>query len=386
MPGITITNGDVNNNSTDYSAHFVPENVVVAFNTLVNNFSNIEIGFDNNGNYPKSPINCQINNNIVIENTNPIIKAYSSASLAAVAFNNNIMYPTGTSSLGIAATTAQISQVDPLLMQPICDTPTANCDQTYAHRVYRLSPGSPAIDAATGNYPYALYDYERQSRNGIKDIGADEYNANDPIFIGALDSTEVGPNAIDFNYSYTYTGTLPIKLVDFTARYNNKKADLSWQVSEELNVKQYEVEWNNNGNAFSKIATVAAVGNGNNLNYQYQHAAILAGKNYYRLKIIDKDGSFSYSPVRLISTVEKNIVLIYPNPAKQIINANISGTVAAGTEMQLINSVGVTIKTFKNISSGQQTLNVQEIPSGVYRLRLNEPGQDVRWFVVTVIQ
>ncbi|MEP6675682.1 MAG: chondroitinase-B domain-containing protein [Ferruginibacter sp.] len=381
---ITITNGDVNNSSTDYSAHFQPENIVVAFNTLVNNYSDIEIGFDNNGNYPKPPLNCQINNNIVVDNSNPIIKSYSAASLAGVSFNNNIMYPTGTSSIGITSTAAQINQTDPLLMQPVCDTPVVNCDQTYAHKVYRLAANSPAIDAANGTYPYALYDFEKQARGGLKDIGADEYNANNNIFISALDSTMVGPNAIGFNYSYTYIGTLPVKLVDFTARYENKKTDLYWQTAEEINVNRYEVEWNNNGQPFTMIAKVNAKGNGGYQNYQAQHTTVMAGKNYYRLKIIDNDGRFTYSPVRMISTSDKNGIIIYPNPARAVINVSISGTIATGTEMQLINSMGMKVRTFKNIFAGQQLLNIQNIPAGIYQLQLTEPGQPARWFAVTV--
>ncbi|RZK44838.1 MAG: hypothetical protein EOO94_04870, partial [Pedobacter sp.] len=81
---ITITNGDVNNNSTSVAEHYLPENLIVAHNTLVNNKSNIEIGFTNNGNYPLRPINCLIADNVVIENTTPIITVHNAAALNGV--------------------------------------------------------------------------------------------------------------------------------------------------------------------------------------------------------------------------------------------------------------------------------------------------------------
>ncbi|RYF82385.1 MAG: hypothetical protein EON98_11380, partial [Chitinophagaceae bacterium] len=181
---ITITNGNVLNNTTSNSEHNIPENLIIAFNTLNNNFSNIEVGFDNGGNYSKAPVNCLIANNIVIDSTAPIVKSYSAASLAGVSFSNNIMYPTGTSSIGISATATEINNVNPLLVQPACTG--ADCDQTLAYRVLRISSNSPAVNAATGTYSSVLLDFEGQARTGTKDIGADEYSASGIALIGAL--------------------------------------------------------------------------------------------------------------------------------------------------------------------------------------------------------
>ena len=381
---ITITNGDVNNNSTSLDAHFLPENIVVAFNTLVNNFSNIEIGFDNNGNYNKAPINCQISNNIVVENQNPIIKSYSATSLAGVAFNNNMMYPTGTSSIGITYNAAQITVTDPLLMQPACDTPVVNCNLTNAYKVKRLSPASPAINAATGSYPYAVYDYEKQPRNGIKDIGADEYNGNDPVYISALDSFYVGLNAINYNYSYVYGGPLPITLTSFTVSYVNKKAALNWQVSEQLNVKQYEIEWGTDGRNFQYIGTQSAIGNNTAQNYQWLHSGVFPGKNFYRLKVVDNDGTYTYSPTRFINTDITNGITVYPNPATQFIQADITG-ITATAEVVLINALGAIVEKFSINASGLHSFPVQNLRSGTYRLVINQPGKDTRWVLVTIV-
>lgn len=383
---ITITNGDVLNNSTSLDAHFVPENLVVAFNTLVNNKSNIEIGFTNNSNYNRAPINCIIANNIVVDNSAPIIKSYSAASLAGVAFSNNIMFPTGTSSIGMSATASQVTVVDPQLVQPICDTPIVNCILTNAYKVFRLSGTSPAIDAATGSYPYVSMDYERQSRTGLKDIGADEYKGNDPIFMGALDSVHVGPNATAFNYSYTYGGPLPVTFLGFTAMYREKQVLLTWQVSAEKNVSHYQIEWSVNGRTFESIGSQNAKGGSGTIYYNAYHSNPFAGKNYYRLKAIDNDGKFTYSQVRTINTDSKNDVTIYPNPAQQFINVNISGNVTAGSSFKLINAVGIVVKTFPGIAEGLQTLSVQGFPTGLYRLQLTEAGKATRSFTVSIIQ
>ncbi len=193
----TITNGDNANTSTSWSAHFIPENVIFAFNTFVNNKSNVEIGFTNNDNYGKYPKNCIIANNIFAEDTNPILKSYSSNALAGVTFSNNIMYPTGTASLGINLTENQAKQINPQLVKSGCKAPGNNCNEKLPYAVYKLIAGSPAINAATGNYDYVTLDFEGQPREGVKTIGADTYS-NEKIAVGAVDQRYVGPDAIDF--------------------------------------------------------------------------------------------------------------------------------------------------------------------------------------------
>ncbi|MDR0419422.1 MAG: hypothetical protein LBH34_04345, partial [Prevotellaceae bacterium] len=201
---ITITNGDVNNPSTSLSSHNIPENVMVAFNTMVNNVSNIEIGFDNNGKYGKAPKNCTIANNIVVDSLNPIVKSYSAKSLAGVKFENNIMYPTGTSSIGIEYSSSQIKIVDPMLAKTNKRIP-GNDDYTLPFETYKLSEGSPAIDASVGTYS-PLLDREGQKRIGKTDIGADEYNTNDSIIYGVLGIDHIGVYGSRVSYE-GYTGT-----------------------------------------------------------------------------------------------------------------------------------------------------------------------------------
>ena len=173
---ITLTNGDVTNSSTSTSDHYLPENNQIVFNTLVNNASDIEVGFPNGGSYPLAPINNLIANNIVVNNANPIIKSYSSTSLAGVSFSNNMMKPTGSSSIGISTTAAQVINADPLLLQPVCVDQGSPCNLSNAHNVYRLSASSPAIDAATGSFGFVTRDFEQRARTGAKDIGAHEFN------------------------------------------------------------------------------------------------------------------------------------------------------------------------------------------------------------------
>lgn len=210
----TITNGDVLNNSSSWSSHYVPENLVFAYNTLVDNKSNIEIGFTNNSAYNKAPINCVIANNIVNSSTNNIIYSFSTTSLAGVSFSNNIMYPSGTAALGLTGTVdAQIKQIDPLIVKSYCRANGLNCNFTTPESVYKLTQSSPAINTSVG-YQTVLTDFEGQLTVGIRDIGADEYNGTDAVVNGPWSESQVGPTAPETYVYEVYTLTAGSTIID----------------------------------------------------------------------------------------------------------------------------------------------------------------------------
>jgi len=198
---LTITNGDVTNSSTSLSSHFLPENIIITNNTLINNVSNIEIGFDNNGSYGKSPKNCVIANNIVSASSNPIVKYYSTTSLAGVSFTNNIFYPTEAASVGLPSyNDSQLRTIDPELVLTNCRAYNQNCANMIPFNLFKLTSFSPAVNASTA-YDFVTTDFEGQPAVGIRDIGADEYNTVSLVVNGPMDETSAGPEAPE-NYTY----------------------------------------------------------------------------------------------------------------------------------------------------------------------------------------
>ena len=177
---LTITNGDVDTSSTSSSSHGRPLRSVFAFNTLVNNLHNIEIGYTNNGNYGKSVINPIIANNIIVGSKNNLVTYFTTP--LNPAYTGNIFFPKDSAVLGITATEAQITIADPKL--------------EFRDSIWRLSVGSPAIDAAQGTFGYIQYDINGSLRGLLKDVGADEFSMNKPANL-PLSSSQVGPNAND---------------------------------------------------------------------------------------------------------------------------------------------------------------------------------------------
>lgn len=369
---LVITNGDVLNSTTTNSNHNIPENIDISFNTLINNFSNIEIGFDNGGNYSKAPVNVVLANNIVVGNTTPLVKSFSSASLAGVTFSNNIMYPTGTASIGISATNAEIINTDPKLLKPACSG--AGCALNPAAQIWRLASNSPAIDAATGNFNYVTGDFEQQTRIGSKDIGAHEYNGAKTISTSALTETYAGPVAEAFSYSYNYSGVLPVNLISFNAYPQLNQMKLLWQVSSQVDFSHYEVEWKTDNSNFSKIDEInAQQKNSGLINYSYIHQNAAAGNNYYRLKMLDKNGAYEYSPV--IAIQKSFSANVYPNPTTSILNVEVKESLTLKDEWKLTNSLGAVIKVEGAGSLNSYQFDLTGQPTGIYYLHLFKDGK-----------
>jgi len=364
---VTITNGDAYNveNPTDLAKHYVPENVEVVFNTFVNNKSNIEIGYK----YDKAPINCLIANNIVKESTTQIIKAYSPEALAGVSFSNNIMYATNTASIGISVPISQIRNIDPLLEQPACNG--AGCELKKAYEVLRLSAASPAINASSGTFTYALSDYEKQNRIGVADIGADEYDRNNAISVSAFDEDNVGPNAVSFDY--TYFTVLPIKLISFDAFYNKSQVDIKWSVAMQDRVKRYEIAWRTDFSDYRKITEVKA--EEGKLSYITRHLSPEAGHNYYRLKTIDEDGSEEVFEEKVVNVFASQAVKIYPNPAIKAFKVDFGYTPARSVKLKLVNSIGKSILDIVIFGVSSYEVPVGNLNKGIYFVQIIEEGK-----------
>ncbi len=86
------------------------------------------------------------------------------------------------------------------------------------------------------------------------------------------------------------------------------------------------------------------------------------GVVYYRLEMVDKDGSKTYSEVRTIELRGTNYeVRLFPNPAKDVVTIEFAGA----KQLLLIDYLGKTVKQINN-PTPQQTINIKQLPKGVY--------------------
>ena len=166
------------------------------------------------------------------------------------------------------------------------------------------------------------------------------------------------------------TGSLPVVLTRFQVQKQNEKALVSWQTAHEENSKLFEVERSLNGTTFTTIGSVAAKGNSTSLtSYTFVDASPWQGKNYYRLRQVDNDATFTYSPIRTLLFTKESKTIIYPNPAVTLIQIQLPA-VYSTVQLQIVNSEGRLMKKMTVTNSDQVEIPISSYPAGRYMIRI----------------
>jgi autotransporter-associated beta strand protein len=160
---------------------------------------------------------------------------------------------------------------------------------------------------------------------------------------------------------------LPLQLISFTGSKQATGNALGWQTANEQNTKRFELERSANGNSFARIATITAAGAGSH-RYSHTDAATQHGTVWYRLKMIDTDGKFSYSPVVIIQPTANDAITLFPNPAKNLVNLSIGNRNLLNTTAQVMDAKGALVQTTKLTGYNQQ-FNVAPLAKGMYLLK-----------------
>lgn len=111
---------------------------------------------------------------------------------------------------------------------------------------------------------------------------------------------------------------LPVKLVAFDARENDRRVELTWTTATELNNDYFEIQRSQDGETFVSIGEVDGSGDSEELlTYAFTDAKPGEGMNYYRLKQVDFDGSSELSEIRMVQLIEafENQLEVFPNPS-----------------------------------------------------------------------
>ncbi len=164
--------------------------------------------------------------------------------------------------------------------------------------------------------------------------------------------------------------TLPLSLLNFNGKINaSNQTELNWQTAEEINTKNFAVEWRTDGRVFTTIGTVAAKGNQYNA-YNFLHQTPADGYNYYRLKMMDNDGRFTYSSI--VKTGNKftaNNIMVYPNPVSTRLNITAKVDKDELVFFRLMNVEGKVVATKSMLlvkGSNVFTWNIVQVAAGNY--------------------
>lgn len=171
------------------------------------------------------------------------------------------------------------------------------------------------------------------------------------------------------------TQVLPVQLTSFTGKNTTVGNELYWATAAEVNAKEMQLERSADGNHFATIATLPAKGKA--ATYQYTDKKAI-GVQYYRLKLVDKDGTAVYSQVIKLATTNSLLSMqLYPNPASRqlYINSN-----AKSATITIYNVTGA-VMLQQNWKPGQ-VMNIAQLPAGTYIVELTELQHTIRERIV----
>lgn len=162
---------------------------------------------------------------------------------------------------------------------------------------------------------------------------------------------------------------LPVDLMYFNAALKGSYAELIWATAMEENNSHFEIERSLDGRNFERIAEEP--GNGNSMNiikYRYEDMTIPNQNDpiYYRLKQVDFDGAFEYSPIVYVKSGEEKMANVYPNPAVDFVNISKNGY---RFSVKLLDQSGNIVAMRENEMDNAQ-LPVDHLPNGFYVVQI----------------
>lgn len=176
--------------------------------------------------------------------------------------------------------------------------------------------------------------------------------------------------------------TLPLNLITFTGNYKNGSSYLNWQTQNEVNSDRFIIERSTGNQEFESIGSVFAKGTvAQKVSYNFidnKAATLGVPILYYRLKIIDRNGEYTYSTVVAISIPDILItsISVFPNPAKEEASLSLSSATEQKINWQIIDYTGRELRSQDvTIRKGNNRINLdlRNLPSGALLIKVVGP-------------
>lgn len=213
------------------------------------------------------------------------------------------------------------------------------------------------------------------------------------IITGAGRSTDGDLSAGNGNFDFwtvklsSASCVLPLHLLSFHADKQGSSSLIKWATENELDVANFEIERSGDAIHFENIGTIAANNAAARQQYHFKDLQPLDHNNYYRLKMIDRDGTITYSNIALVYFDAATAITVYPNPAVNNLQVHVHLTASQPVHLRLADVYGRQVKQFiykAQRGSNTYTLPVKELPAGIYQLQViysNDGNTQVKTFI-----
>lgn len=229
-------------------------------------------------------------------------------------------------------------------------------------------------DESTSSAPQIFITYTTGSANANKfivEIDTTSGNIDEVIsnVTTPVSFTSSGNQSDEIESAVFDASALPVDLMYFNASLKGSYAELIWATAMEENNSHFEIERSLDGQHFEMLAEEP--GNGNSMNiikYTYEDMTIPTQDDpiYYRLKQVDFDGAFEYSPIVYVQSGEEAMANVYPNPAVDFINISKNGY---RFNVTVLDRSGTVIELRENEIDNVQ-IPVSDYPNGFYIVQI----------------
>jgi Secretion system C-terminal sorting domain len=227
------------------------------------------------------------------------------------------------------------------------------------------------IKLVTLGAPYANVSIQSRIGNLPGGIGGEDMSDN-PNTGSPDDATTI---------SFCAISTLPVNLLSFTGSLKDNKSLLNWETQNEVNFDRYEIERSttSSSNFSTKALVFAQSGGAYTFKYQYNDDLSTVDGNifYYRLKMIDLDGTYTYSEVIMVRRDQKTItgINISPNPVygSGIVTIRLSAEKRKTVDISVYNVSGKMVLRQQNqLNAGVNSISIKNmnLQSGIYTIQV----------------
>ncbi|WP_254563003.1 Ig-like domain-containing protein [Dyadobacter diqingensis] len=173
---------------------------------------------------------------------------------------------------------------------------------------------------------------------------------------------------------------LPVTMISFEANKEGLTSLLTWATSIEMNSDRFEIERSPDAKNWDKLGEVSAAVNSEvRTNYHFTDETPESGMNYYRLKMVDRDGTFAYSRIRSVNFPEFAWAKLFPNPVSDVLQIVISNKRVR--KIRLIDSFGHVMYDGQ-VTAASIKLDMKSYAHGIYFIHLEQEDGTVRVFKI----
>jgi hypothetical protein len=261
------------------------------------------------------------------------------------------------------------------------DNDVASGNQDDAYMWVDLNLASPTSEPATASANATLLNATEANYGSVLNaIEFQQNSANSPLAdYDAIRIASGATSAIAWINLAPAGAPLPVILTSFNASVEGLSTKLVWNTAEESGITQYIVEKSTDGRNYTAIGTVKAA---NLKSYSFIDAQS-ADNSYYRLKMVELDGTYKYSYIVSVKAKLNASISLSPNPVKNTLMIQ-HPKAATNSHVQILSATGQLIKDIRlSTNAVISNIDMSGLTSGLYHV-VYRNGSDI--FSKTVLK